>query len=389
MPLIGICGKPSTGKSTFFSAATLIDVPISARPFTTVVPNKGIAFVRAKCPCIELGTKCNPLNSRCENGTRYIPINFVDLAGLVPGAHAGKGLGNRFLDEIRQADALIQIIDVSGRTDEMGNPCRFHDPANEIIFLEEEITLWIAGIIHRAWSRIKGRDLSVLAATLSGLKITEEQIADAAARLGLPPERINWSEDDVKAFANEVRKIALPTIIAANKIDIPGARENFEQLKSKFPHKMIIPTYADGELALRRAEQKGLIKYSIGAEDFEILSGNAEQIAALEKIKKILKENHGTRVQEVLETATFKLLKLIVVYPVSDENKYTDHFDNVLPDAVLIKEGSTAMELAAHIHTDLAKNFIFAIDAKNKMRVGRDYKLKDGDIVRIVAGKRK
>ncbi|MEM3431350.1 MAG: redox-regulated ATPase YchF [Candidatus Micrarchaeia archaeon] len=383
--LIGITGKPSSGKSTFFSAATTVDVPISPRPFTTIDPNKGITYVEVDCPCKELGIVCNPKNGKCYNGKRFVPINLLDIAGLVPGAHEGKGLGNRFLDDIRSADVLIQVVDVSGKTDAEGNPTENYDPNEEVIFLEEELIYWIDSIIKRGWSKIKGRDIKAIQEILTGLKISMDEIEKTAKRLNLPLERINWSDNQILEFSREIKKEAMPVIIAANKIDIPGARENYLKLKEKFPDKLIIPTYADGELALRKAAKNNIIKYTPGENHFEIINANEQQRQALEKIKKVIELNGGTKVQEVINKAVFDFLGLIVVYPVSDENKFSDNFGNILPDAILVKKGTTTIQFAAKIHTDLAKNFIYAIDAKRKIRIGKDHILNNGDVIRIIS----
>jgi hypothetical protein len=385
--LVGITGAPSKGKSTFFSAATMVNVPISPRPFTTIEPNKGATYVRVDCPCKGLGTKCNPKNSKCENGKRLIPMSMVDLAGLVPGAHEGKGLGNQFLDDVRTADVLIQIVDTSGKTDAEGNPTNGFDPAEEIIFLENEIVFWISNIIKRAWPKIKGKDIDAVAGTLTGLKIKKSEIEKVAEKLSLAIEKINWTDDEILLFAKTIREHAMPIVVAANKIDIPGAMENCSKLKERFPDKIILPVYADGELALRKASEKGLVKYTPGDPDFEILNATPQQKEALEKIKAVVKMNKGTGVQQVIDEAVFNQLGLIVIYPVSDEHKYTDHFGAVLPDAVLIRKGTTAVEFAGGIHADLAKNFIFAIDARKKLRVGKDHELNNGDIIKIVSGK--
>ncbi|MEM4201360.1 MAG: GTPase, partial [Nitrososphaerales archaeon] len=112
--LVGIVGKPNTGKSTFFNAATLMNVPMANYPFTTIQPNYGVAYLRKDCVCKRLNVKDNPVNSVCVNGVRLIPVKLVDVAGLVPGASQGRGLGNKFLDDLRQADALIHVVDASG-----------------------------------------------------------------------------------------------------------------------------------------------------------------------------------------------------------------------------------------------------------------------------------
>jgi ribosome-binding ATPase YchF (GTP1/OBG family) len=388
--LIGVVGKTNTGKSTFFAAATLVDAKIAPFPFTTIEPNLGKAYVRSPCPCRELKVKCSPRNSLCENGTRLIPIDLIDVAGLVPDAHLGKGLGLKFLDDLRAADALIQVVDVSGTTDAEGNPTDFYDPANEIVFLEEEMSHWIAGIIKRSWSKIKGKDIDSISGLLSGLKMTEEDTKKAAAQLFLPTEGINWGDDDILAFSKEVRRVSKPILIAANKIDLSSGEKNYEKLKEEFKDKIIVPTCAEAELALRKAERQGSIHYVPGDADFEVLSSLPErQLSALNFIKeKVLKKYGSTGVQELINRAAFDLLNLLVVYPVEDEGKYTDHFGNALPDAILLRKGSTALDLAAKIHTDLAQGFICAINARTRMRVGKEYVLKNCDVLKIVSSAR-
>jgi len=389
--LIGVVGKTNTGKSTFFSAATLVDAKIAPFPFTTIEPNLGKAYVRAPCPCKELGVKCAPRNSLCEDGTRLIPIDLIDVAGLVPDAHLGKGLGLKFLDDLRAADALIQVVDVSGTTDAEGNPTDFYDPANEIIFLEEEMSHWIAGIIKRSWSRVKGKDIDSIAGLLSGLKMSQEDVERAAAQLFLTKEDINWSDADILAFSREVRKVSKPILIAANKIDLQQGEKNYRGLKEKFKERIIVPTCAEAELALRKAARQGAINYVPGDNNFKVLSQDLpeRQLAALNFIReKVLIPYNGSGVQELINGAAFDLLDLIVVYPVEDEGKFADHFGNVLPDAVLLKRGSTALDLAAKIHTDLAQHFICAINARTRMRVGKEHVLKKGDVIKIVSSPR-
>ncbi|MCX6775619.1 MAG: redox-regulated ATPase YchF [Candidatus Micrarchaeota archaeon] len=389
--LIGVVGKTNTGKSTFFSAATLVDAKIAPFPFTTIEPNLGKAYVRSPCPCKELKVKCAPKNSLCEDGTRLIPIDLIDVAGLVPDAHLGKGLGLKFLDDLRAADALIQVIDVSGTTDSEGNPTDFYDPANEVISLEEEMSHWIASIIKRSWSKIKGKKMDSIAGLLSGLKMTQDDAEKAAAKSYLPTEDVNWSDDDILAFSKEVRRISKPILIAANKIDLPASEKNYQNLKERFKDRIIVPACAEAELALRKADKQGLIHYVPGDTDFKILAQNIpeKQLSALSFIKeRILKRYNGTGVQELINRAAFDLLGLIVVYPVEDEGKFSDHFGNALPDAVLLKKGSTALDLAARIHTDLANNFICAINARSRMKIGKEYVLKNCDVVRVISSAR-
>ena len=139
MILLALAGKPNAGKSTFFKAATLADIEIADYPFTTIEPNRGVAYVRSECPCQDMDTRCG--NSHCQEGKRYIPIELIDVAGLVPDAHRGRGLGNKFLDDLMNADAIINIIDFSGETNEEGEKIENpeYDPLNEVVFIREEI----------------------------------------------------------------------------------------------------------------------------------------------------------------------------------------------------------------------------------------------------------
>ncbi|MDD5317851.1 MAG: redox-regulated ATPase YchF [Candidatus ainarchaeum sp.] len=388
--LVGVVGKPNVGKSTFFSAATLVDVPIAAYPFTTIEPNKGATYARAKCPHPELGLpKCDARNSRCEDGVRLIPVGMVDVAGLVPDAHLGKGLGNQFLGDLSTADCLIQVVDASGRTDAEGKQAESYYPGNEIVFLENEVDWWLQGILKRGWSKIRGGGIEALSGLLSGLRISGKQALAAAEKCGLPTEKISWGDEDILAFAREARKASKPMVVAANKMDVPGAEENLARMRRDFPEKLIVPCSAESELSLRKANEKGLIRYVPGDPGFAATGAlNSKQAEALEFIRGRILERYGsTGVQEAVNTAVFGLLGLIAVYPVEDEHKFSDHFGRVLPDAILLPRGSTAMDLAERVHTDLAKHFLYGINAKTKMRMAKAHVLEDRDVVKIVAAK--
>ncbi|MEM2419925.1 MAG: redox-regulated ATPase YchF [Candidatus Bathyarchaeia archaeon] len=399
--LLGIVGKPNVGKSTFFSAATLAPAEIANYPFTTIKPNRGVGYVRTPCVCREFGVKDNPVNSVCLDGIRLIPVEFIDCAGLVPGAWQGRGLGNQFLDEIRKADVLIHIVDASGGTDSEGRICRpgEHDPIDDVKFLEREITMWMANILKRDWPKIArtaesgARDLlMILEERLSGLAIKRAHIFEAVRRAGLNAEKpTSWSEEDFLRFIDALRQIAKPMLIAANKMDIPTAEENLERLKKL--NYIVVPCCAEAELALRRAAEKNLIDYKPGDSDFKVNSPKKlteSQLKALEAIReKILHKYGSTGVQEAVNTAYFKLLNMIVVYPVEDLEHLSDHNGRVLPDAYLVPYGTTARELAYLIHTELGESFIYAIEARERKRVGEDYILKDRDVISIVSAKKR
>ncbi|MEM4098663.1 MAG: redox-regulated ATPase YchF [Candidatus Micrarchaeaceae archaeon] len=384
--LIGIVGAPNKGKSTLFAAMTMLNVAIANYPFTTIKPNHGVAYVSKKCVDSELGVHCNPRNSLCINGTRFVPIEIVDVAGLVPGSHLGKGMGNQFLNDLASADVLIQVIDASGKTDINGNQCDGCDPVEEIKMVQNELAFWLSDIIKRHASTLKKREdgAAALQEALTGLKINAEMIEGAANELGLPLSGISWSESDTVEFARALLRKSKPLIVAANKIDMLDD-EAKAKLEGRLAGYNYVECSAEVELMLRRASESKLISYVPGSSGFDVLkSPNNEQKNALEYAKRFLAK-HTTGVQELLNKAVFEVLKMIVVYPVEDENKYTDHYGNVLPDALLMPSGSTAEDLARAIHTNLAKGMLYAVNARTKMRLKKDYALKDNDVIRIVS----
>ncbi|MGD8505704.1 MAG: redox-regulated ATPase YchF [Candidatus Bathyarchaeota archaeon] len=399
--LLGLVGKPNTGKSTFFSAATLAPVEIGSYPFTTIKPNRGIAYVRSPCACKEFNVKDSPVNSLCLNGLRLIPVELIDCAGLVPGAWQGRGLGNQFLDEIRKADALINIIDASGATDSEGRLGKLgaHDPIEDVRFLETEITMWLVQILKRDWSRLArtaesgAKDLlSQLEERLSGLAIKRSHIFEAMRRTELNVEKpTSWSDEDLVKFLDMLRSIAKPMLIAANKIDLEPAEENVERLKNL--DYIVIPCCAEAELALRRAAEKNLIDYRPGDCNFNMLEPTKlteAQSKALQVLKeKILQKFGSSGVQNAINMAFFQLLNMIVVYPVEDIERLSDHQGRVLPDAYLVPYGTTARQLAYIIHTELGESFIYAVEAREKKRIGENHVLKDGDVVSIVSAKKR
>ncbi|AWR97265.1 redox-regulated ATPase YchF [Acidianus sulfidivorans JP7] len=395
MITVGLIGKTNVGKSTFFSAATLVDVEIANRPFVTIEPNVGIAYVKSLCAHVDFNTKCNPKNSLCIGNYRFIPVKLVDVAGLIPGAHEGRGLGNKFLDDLRKADVLIHIIDASGSTNEEGVPVSpgSRDPEEDIKFIEDEINEWFISIIKKDWEKFSrltdlgGKDIiDSLLGKLSGLSINREQIILALKETKLDNLKLmQWTDEDIRNFGKKLREISKPIVIAANKADISTSKKNIEKLKEKY--KYVIPTSAEAELALRKASKKGLIEYLPGDSNFKILNTLDEKyLKALEYIRHTVLEVYGnTGVQQAINSAVFDALNMIVVYPVEDERKLTDKNGNVLPDAFLIKKGSTPKDLASLIHSDLAKGFLYAIDVRKKMRIGEDYALHDRDVIKIVS----
>ena len=396
--LIGIVGKPSVGKSTFFKAATLAEVEISSRPFTTINPNEGIGFIRVPCPETLFKVKCNPNKGFCIDGQRFVPVKLLDVAGLVPGAHLGKGLGNKFLADLIQADVLIHVIDASGSTNETGEKVEAgsYDSVQDVEFLEKELDYWFTGLLKDNWSKFVRQSLQkpadkALAEQFYGFKITLQQITEAMKKAQLKEKKLSdWSDDDILKFAGILRHLSKPTIIAANKIDLPTSKKNLDILMHRFPNHLIVPCSAESELALREAAKLELIKYIPGDNKFDISYASKlsdRQHEALKFIdQKILKTWGDTGVQKCLNAAVLDFLKEVVIFP-GGLKKLGDSKGNILPDAFILPQHSTALDFARKIHTDLADNFVAAIDVKTRQKISREKELKHLDIIEIMTSK--
>ncbi len=391
--LIGLLGKANVGKSTFFSAATETIAQSGNFPFTTIEPNVGVAHVKVDCACKSLEDRCE--SNQCMDGIRFIPVKLIDVAGLVPGAHEGKGLGNQFLTDAMQADALIHVVDVSGSTDIQGQPVTIgtHNPLEDIKFVEEEFDLWFKQILDREWHKLtkeieqKHTKISEeLARRFTGLGIKEPDIDKVLTSMSLKVKKpVEWSNSEIMKFLKSVRKLSKPVLIAANKADLCNDLGIIKEISKDFP---TIPSSAETELLLKKAAKAGLIDYIPGESSFK---GNADiklseqQNTALHLAKNVLTKIGVTGIQKILNTVVFDVLNLIVVYPVEDETKLCNKNGQVLPDARLLNSSSTSKDLAFTIHQDIGKGFLHAIDAKTKQRIGADHKLKNGDIIKIVS----
>jgi len=388
MLLIALAGKPNCGKSTFFKSLTLANVEIANYPFTTIDANKGVAYVRSACPCKELGIQGGCGN--CVDGVRFTPVELLDVAGLVPDAHLGKGLGNQFLDNLREADGIIQVVDASGSTDAEGNPVDIgtRDPMEDVKFLRFEFSMWMAGIVQKHLAKIvrsaQGKEnviIEMLGDALAGLRINSVQIRDAILESGINIAKA--SDEEIEKMCEILLEVSKPMIIVANKAD-QAPDKNMDELKAVGA----VPTIAAGELALKSAAQAGLLSYLPGDAKFGPKDGaklSAPQVKALTMVAENMKKLGGTGVQDALNKIVFDEIGMIIVYPVEDEGKYCNAKGVVLPDAFLMPKGSTPRDLAFKIHTDIGNSFLYAVDARTKMRIKDSAELKTGDVIKIVS----
>jgi ribosome-binding ATPase len=399
---IGLIGKTNTGKTTFFNAATLASAEISNYPFTTKHPSTGNAQAITICVHKEFDVQDNPKNSRCMDGWRYIPIELIDLPGLIKGAWQGKGLGNQFLTVAAQSDALIHVVDVSGGIDVTGKVTEqgTGDPVADVGDIEEELAMWYLKLLEGNRDKISrsinaGVDM-IMAITdvLRGVGVRDEHVKMALKKNSMMEGKFDeFDSQKIKDFLRSLRYISKPTLILANKIDLPSAANNFKRLREKYKDVIVIPSSADAELTLRRAESRGLIRYNPGDERFEIVHQeqlNDKQKWALNFIRQgILGEYLRTGVQFAINVAVFKLLSMNTVYPVADIKKLSDKHGNVLPDVYLMESGSSIEDLAKTIHTELARGILYAIDARDGLHLPRNYTLKDRDILSIISAKKR
>jgi len=391
MITVALAGKPNAGKSTFYTAATMADVDVANYPFTTIDANRGVAAVRTRCPCLDRDRRCG--NDRCHDGIRYVPVELLDVAGLVPGAHEGRGLGNRFLDELTGADVVLQVVDASGGTNAEGEPIEpgGRDPVADVDFVDEELGRWLTGLVDDNWERVERKSRSpefdledALTAMLTGVGATEPDVAAVLRGLEYPTDPKQWTGADRERLARAIRSRTKPMVVVANKADA-APEATLDRLRAG-TDKPVVPATADGELALRRAVDAGVVDYDPGDDGFDVVGDVSDaQRAGLDAIREVMAQLGGTGVQSALNAAVYDRLDRITVYPVQDASQWTDGSGTMLPDAFLLPAGSTPRDLAYAVHTDIGEGYLHAVDARSSRRIGEDHELSEGDVIKIIS----
>ena len=386
---LALAGKPNAGKSTFYKAATMADVDVGNYPFTTIEPNRGVTHARTQCPCLDRKERCG----NCEDGIRYVPVELLDVAGLVPGAHEGRGLGNQFLDALTDADAILSVVDAAGETNAEGDPVEVgtYDPVEEADFVEAELEQWLAGIVADNWETVVRKSRSpefdideALTEMLTGFGATVYDVAASLRAVEYPEDPQQWTDDDRERLARDVRERTKPIVLVANKADI-APDGNIDRLHEGTAAPVVAAT-ADGELALRTAADAGMIDYYAGDADFDVVGElSGAQREGLETIRGVMGDSGSTGIQAAIDTAVYDTLDMISVYPVENETRWTDGSGETLPDAFLLPRGSTPKDLAYAVHSDIGDGYLHAVDARAERRIGEDHELSEGDVVKIVS----
>ncbi|KAF9386907.1 hypothetical protein CPB97_003204, partial [Podila verticillata] len=277
--IIACVGKPSAGKSSFLNAVTDATAKVGNYPFTTIKPNNGIgkySFVLGNFMRFGKSTLCAPRYGRCVDGKRFVPIQILDVAGLVPGASEGQGLGNQFLDDLRHANALIHVVDVSGTTDANGKETVGYDPIGDIEWLRGEIHSWIYGNLNKKWGQIVRRHIAIKASTaetlhtqFSGYGATLLLVQRSLDRSGVKESMDTWEKETIRKVVDAFLDERFPTIIALNKIDLPDSDKNISKIMRKYDQNKIVLSSALAETFLRKLHKQKFVQYEEGTDNVQ------------------------------------------------------------------------------------------------------------------------
>lgn len=408
-------------RPTAYPAPTTSDAAAGNFPFTTVDPNRAVGYLHIPCACSRttlpgnqpeagvppLQKRCKPNYGACQEGTRSVPIELLDVAGLVPGAHQGKGLGNKFLDDLRHADALIHVVDVSGCTDAEGKSTRGYDPSQDIAWLRDEIVRWVLGNLMQKWGGVKRRHTAIKATAVetlqgqfSGYGANSQIVARTLDRLQLKTPLQDWDDETVQRVVEAFVDEKFPTVIALNKIDHPDADKNIAKISKQHAAERLVLCSAISEVFLRRLVKQGYVKYIPGSEFVDTKDDLAElgEKAEAEKLKE-LDEKLKTRIENLKDMVLFRfgstgvnqvltraseVLGLVPVFPVrnigtfgSGEAGQAGERAAVFRDCVLVKKNSTVGDVYRKVMGDAPLAYVegvggVRVSEEDEVRVGKN-----------------
>jgi len=354
---VGILGLPNAGKSSLFNALTKAGAEAANYPFTTVEPNVAVVPV----PDERLDQVVDTIRA---TPTVYETIAFHDIAGLVRGAHKGEGLGNRFLGNIRETDALVHVVRAH-TDDQVVHPEGRVDPMADVETVETELLYADLESAERRLEKVRRE-----ARSLDKAKVAEEGwLRELVAALGegRPARSVAVPEAAADAMRNLQPLTAKPVLYLANV----GEGDALEPPPELAAH------------AERAGARAAAVSARIEAELSEL---DAEEAEAMREDLGAGESGLHTVIREAWE-----LLGLITFFTAGEGKEGR---------AWAISRGTRARPAAGRIHTDIERGFVAAevvnwqdlVDAggyagareRAKLRVeGRDYEMRDGDVITV------
>jgi hypothetical protein len=354
---IGIVGLPNAGKSSLFNALTRAGIEAAPYPFTTVEPNVAIVPV----PDERLDRVAETVAAK---PVVHETIAFHDIAGLVRGAHQGEGLGNRFLANIRETDAIVHVVRAHD-DEQVPHPEGRVDPAGDIEAIETELLYADLEQAERRLDRVAKQ-----ARSLDRTAVAEEA----------------WLREVIEALhaGRPVRSVPAPD-------DAPDAVRTLQPLTSK-PVLYLANVGEDAgdevpPAVAEKAAEAGAGAVAVSARlESELTDLDAEEAAAMREDLGV-PESGLARVVH----AAFSLLELISFFTAGQDKEARAH---------AIRNGTSAWEAAGQIHSDIQRGFVRAevvgweelvaaggyAGARDKGQLrseGRDYRMRDGDVVTV------